>query len=491
MKESNFIAADFGAGSGRLILGTLADEKISLKEIHRFKNKMIEKNNHIYWDFDYLFNELVHGLKKIAALNKENILGIGIDTWGVDYGLIDKKGNLLSNPFAYRDSRTDKIMDEVFKIVSPNEIYEKTGIQFLQFNTLFQIFASIKNNEGFLDKTDKLLFMPDLFNYYLTGKKESEYTIASTSQLLNAKNKEWDKTIFEKLNLPFNIMPKLVQPGNIIGKLIPKLQKSTGLNSVDVISVGSHDTASAISAVPVQQKNWAYLSSGTWSLIGIETPQPVINNISFEYGFTNETGVGNTNLFLKNVTGFWILEQAIKEWKETNENIGYEELLGKAESSSPFKFIIDPDDSSFLNPDSMLLAINNYCKKTKQSVPTSRGEYVRGILESMAFKYKFIFESINKLIDEPIEILYIVGGGSQNNLLNQFTSNALGIPVVVGPIEATAVGNILVQAISKNAIKNIHDGRNIIKNSFSLKKYYPVETEIWEKYYKKVRPLFV
>ena len=489
MKESNYIAADFGAGSGRVMLGTLNKNGIDVKEIHRFKNKFVKENGHFFWDFHYLFNELIIGLKNIGESNVPNLKGIGIDTWGVDYGLIDKDGKLFHNPFAYRDGRTDGIPEEVFNILPKHKIYENTGIQFLQFNTIFQLFSELKNDKTVFNKVGKILFMPDLFNYFLTGKMISEYTIVSTSQMLNAKKKEWDSEILSALKIPTGLLSDIIFPGRIIGKLLPRISETTKLKKIDVLAIGSHDTASAIASVPVKQKNWAYLSSGTWSLIGIETEQPIINKNSFEYGFTNEGGVKNTNRFLKNTTGLWILEQVIKIWQKEGKATTYSELLELAKNAIPFKFIINPDDNIFLNPENMIEAINQYLKKTKQNIPQSQGEYVRCILESLALKYKFIMDRINDQIEEPVQVLHIIGGGSKNKLLNQFTSNALGIPVIAGPVEATAIGNILVQAIAKGDINNLHEGRKIVEASFSKEIYQPEDFKTWQNIYQKIKVL--
>jgi len=491
MKKTNFIAVDFGAGSGRVILGTLENDLLKTKEVHRFKNKMLERNGHIFWDFQYLFNELIKGLAKIGRSNIPNLISIGIDTWGVDYGLIDKKGNLLNNPYAYRDSRTNAVMNEVFKIIPQKKIYEHTGIQFLQFNTIYQLFTEIHDENSNIKKTNIFLMMPDLFNYFLTGEKKSEYTIASTSQMLNVKKKEWDTAIINELEIPTDIFPKIVMPGTKIGNLTNKNKQKTNLKNIDVIAVGSHDTASAIASVPVQQKNWAYLSSGTWSLIGVEVENPIINNTSFVNGFTNEGGIEGTIRYLKNTMGLWILEQSIKVWEKEGSTKSYAELFNLAEKETPFRSIINPDDQSFLNPPNMLSAIENYCIKTEQVVPKTEGQFVRCILESLALKYKFSIEKINEQIDEPIEILHIIGGGSQNELLNQFTANALGITVAAGPVEATAIGNILMQAIAKNKIKNLAVGRQIVKNSFPIKRYKPMNQNNWQKTYNKIKHIFI
>jgi len=490
MTESNFIAADFGAGSGRVILGTLTDDKIKLKEVHRFENKIIEGSKHIYWDLDYLFTELIRGFRKVGEGETKSISSIGIDTWGVDYALYDDEGKLLNNPIAYRDARTNGIMEKVFKIFSKEKIYKQTGIQFMQFNTLYQLFSEVNSKNSNIKNADVLLFMPDVFNYLLTGIKKSEYTIASTSQMLNAEKRNWDEETIRELNIPKKILPEIILPGTIIGKLKTEIKTETKLNDVDVIAIGTHDTASAIAAVPVQQKNWAYLSSGTWSLLGVEVNKPIIDDTSFQDSFTNEGGVEGTIRYLKNTMGLWILEQSINSWELKGNKKSYEELFNLALEAKPFQVVIDVDDQSFLNPSDMLVAIEEYCKRTNQLVPKTLGQFVRAILESLALKYKFLLEKINKQLKEPIEILHIIGGGSQNELLNQFTANAINIPVIAGPVEATAIGNIIMQAIAKKKIKNLENGRKIIKESFDFKKYLPNDVVMWDKAYNKSMQLF-
>jgi len=490
MSESNFIAADFGAGSGRVIIGTLLDDTLILKEVHRFDNKIIEENEHIYWDLEYLFSELLIGLAKVGESKIENICGIGIDTWGVDYALYDNDEKLINNPIAYRDTRTNGLMEQVFEIYSKEKIYETTGIQFLQFNTLYQLFSEVKELNSIIGEANFLLFIPDVFNFLLTGNKNSEYTIASTSQMLNASKKDWDEELFRKLNIPIKMLPKIIMPGNFVGKLLDDVITKTNLSDIDVIAVGAHDTASAIAAVPVQNKNWAYLSSGTWSLLGIEVSTPIINENSFEDSFTNEGGVEGTIRFLKNTMGLWILEQSIKNWELQGNKKSYDELFDLALIAKPFVSIIDPDDQSFLNPPNMIMAIENYCRKTQQKIPETQGQFIRCILESLALKYNYLLNKINNQIEEPIEILHIIGGGSKNKLLNQFTASAIGIPVIAGPIEATAIGNILVQAITKKKIKNLHEGRRIVKKSFPIKKYLPQDNDIWTEAYKDVLKLY-
>jgi len=490
LSGGKYLAFDFGASSGRTILAQIKSDEITLKEIHRFINQPIKLKGHLYWNFLYLFDELKKGLSLAVKNEAKELSGIGIDTWGVDFGLISQDELLLGNPYAYRDSRTDEMMEVAFDFVSKQEIYSYTGIQFLQFNSIFQLFSMVKENNSYLKIADQLLFMPDLFNFFLTGEKVSEYTIASTSQLLNAQKRTWEKTLFDKLNLPLSIMPKIIPSGSIIGRLLPEIANETGLAEVDVVAAGCHDTASAVIAVPAQTKNWAYLSSGTWSLIGIETDQPIISAETLRCNFTNEGGANNKFRFLRNAAGLWLLQRCQLSWNKQRQKYDYGELLTLAEKASPFKCILDPDDAIFLNPDDMTAAILKYCKKTGQTPPENVGEFVRCILESLALKYRYLMDKLNLLIRNPIEILHIVGGGSLNNMLNQFTSNALGIPVVAGPAEATALGNIIIQAIAKREIKSVQEGRELIACSNQLKEFFPQEKARWEEMYQRAKVWF-
>jgi rhamnulokinase len=487
MADSKFLAFDIGAESGRAIVGILKNNKISLEEIHRFPNKQIKILGHLHWDILYLFEELKKGLYNAVESGHGNIQSIGIDTWGVDFGLIGKENEILGFPLTYRDSNTNGIMDQVFKKISRKEIYSLTGIQFLQFNSLFQLFSLLKNKKKLLSVCDKLLFIPDLLYFLFTGKKFSEYSIASTSQMLNAKTRNWDKKIFKKLGLPLNIMPEIISSGTILGKLLSEISKEVGLNNdVDVIAVGCHDTASAVAAVPFYGKTSAFLSSGTWSIIGIETNQPIINRDSLTNNFSNEGGVENKIRFLTNVMGMWLLQETRKIWSKEGNDYCYDELLKMASISKEFQTIINPDDSKFLNPPDMIKAIKEYCISYGQHIPENEGEFVRCILESLAIKYKIEIEKIKCITQKQIEALHIVGGGSQNSMLNQFTADAVGIPVIAGPVEATAIGNILIQAIAKGKIKSVKKGREIVADSFPLKTYLPKTSEKWNKVFENI-----
>ncbi|MCP4725459.1 MAG: rhamnulokinase [bacterium] len=487
---SDYLAFDLGAESGRAVIGTINDNRINISEIHRFSNIQIEDSGHIYWDIPYLFGELRKSLSIAVDIGYNELNGIGIDTWGVDYGIIGKDQRIMEAPYAYRDSRTNGMMEEVFKVIPEKDLYSLTGIQFMQFNTIFQIYGQINQNRDFFNNAESLLFMPDLLNYLMSGEVVSEYTIASTSQLLNIHNKIWEKEIFTKLELPLTIMPSIVQPGTVIGKLLPDIARETGLSTVDIIAPACHDTACAVAAVPAGRGNRAYISSGTWSLVGIETDEPIVNELSLENNFTNEGGVNGKIRFLKNMMGLWLLQGCMKIWSKDEKDINYGDLVKLAAESEPFKCIIDPDHNGFLNHPDMIEEITKFCRNTGQPIPETKGEVARCIFESLAFKYRIIIEQINLMIDESVDTIHIVGGGSQNLLLDQFTSNASGLPVSAGPVEATALGNIIVQAAAKNDIADIEEGRRIIAGSFPLEHFEPEDTDLWKDNYEKVKGLF-
>ncbi|HPG40965.1 MAG TPA: rhamnulokinase family protein [bacterium] len=487
---SEYLAFDLGASSGRGIIGAIEKGKISLQEIHRFENTQAQIMGHYHWDIIRLFTEMKYALSLAFKNGHRQISSLGVDTWGVDFGLVGRNNVLLGNPYCYRDARTDGMMDKVFNIVPAADIYRITGIQFMQFNTIFQLFSMVEENNPLLDIAEKLLFMPDLLNFLFTGEKVSEYSIASTSQLLNAVSKQWEPELFARLALPIDVMAEIVPPGTCVGKIMPEIMAETGAPEIDVIAPGCHDTASAIAAVPAQGKGWAYLSSGTWSLMGIEAEKPVITPASRENNFTNEGGVNGTIRFLKNIMGLWLLQSCRKNWANQGSAGDYDELLAAAAQAAPFRSIVDPDAPVFLNPPDMPEAITGYCNNTGQPAPTGKGEFVRAILESLALKYRYVIEKINSMIDEPVTTLHIVGGGSQNELLNQFAANATGLPVVAGPVEATALGNIMVQAIARGELASVNQGREIIRNSFQLKHYEPQDRNAWNDAYAKHRHLF-
>lgn len=490
MSAAKFLAIDFGAESGRAILGILKDKKIILEEIHRFPNSQVRESGHIHWDISYLFGELKNSLTITAGRGHKELQGLGVDTWGVDFGLVGKDNQILGNPFAYRDSRTDGMTEKAFEFMPKEAIYSCTGIQFMQFNSIFQLLSMVETKSPLLDRSDTLLFMPDLFNFLTTGEKFSEYTIASTSQLLNAKKRDWEQEIFDKLRLPINIMAPIMPPGTVIGQILPDITREAGVLPVDVIAPASHDTASAVAAVPTQSSHWAYLSSGTWSLLGVEVDEPIINEKSLQYNFTNEGSVNGKIRFLRNTMGLWLLQRCLSKWSEKGESYSYDEVERLASEASSFRSVIDPDDRTFLNPPDMPAAIVEFCRNTHQTIPEKKGEFIRCILESLALKYRFIIEMMNTILPEPVKMLHIVGGGSQNVLLNQLSANATGLPVVAGPTEATAIGNILVQATAKKELKDIDEGRKLVACSFPLKHLEPENQEEWNRVYEKVKGMF-
>ena len=477
MSVYKFIAVDLGAGSGRVIVGLLENEKIHIEEIHRFPNKQINKDGNLFWDVPGLFKEIKKGFSLAVKRGHKDIESIGIDTWGVDFGFIGDNDQLLELPYTYRDSRTNGIPEKVFEKISPEDIYNKTGIQFMQINSLYQLYSIKLSNESLLKESGKLLFIPDLFNFLLTGEKKSEYTIASTSQFLNAETKQFDPDIFSSLGLPINIMAPIVQPGTAIGKLLPDIASETGLDIIDVIAVGCHDTASAVAAVPGRGDDWAYLSSGTWSLLGLENDKPFIN---YEFkDFTNEGGVNGKIRYLQNISGLWFLQEIKKSWEKKGEHFSYEEITKLAEKSDPFISIINPDDSLFTNPPDMIEAVREYSIKTKQRIPETMGDFARSVFESLALKYKSVLQRIEKVSKKNIHKLHIVGGGSQNVLLNQLAADATGKQVIAGPVEATALGNIMVQAVAKGKIASYEKAKEIISDSFPANLYEPNEHEKW------------
>ena len=471
--RNTYLAVDFGAGSGRVIAGTLSEDTLHIVEVHRFANRQIRIGKRLYWDFPALFQEMIDGLR-IAADKGYKVKSIGIDTWGVDFGLIDKNGNLMSNPVCYRDERTNGIPKEFLDSEEErNNHYAITGTQVMEINTLFQLISMKKEDDPQLSTADRLLFMPDLFSYFLTGTINNEYSIASTSELLDASKRHWSWEIIDKAGLPRRLFGEIIMPGTIRGKLKSDIAKETGLGEVEVIAVGSHDTASAAYALPGNNANCAFLSSGTWSLLGTLTPEPILNKEACKSGFTNEGSPDGKIRFLQNITGLWLLQRLIAEWEKRGEKCDYDAMIAEA-SSSDIKSIIPVDDPLFTNPANMETAIQDYCRKNNIQVPQTKGEFMRCVTQSLAERYRTGIEQMNKLIPKPIEKLYIIGGGCRNSLLNQLTANATGIPVSAGPVEATAIGNILLQAKAMGDIKNDTQMEEILTNSINPTLYYPM-----------------
>ncbi|MBE5760899.1 MAG: rhamnulokinase [Clostridiales bacterium] len=484
-----YLAFDFGASSGRAILGTLNSGKLEMTEIHRFLNEPVMLNGRFTWDLPRLYHEVLLALKKAAA--QGGVDAIGIDTWGVDYGLIDKNGHLLGDPVNYRDARTDGMMDKAFSVVPKAEIYEKTGLAFLQFNTLYQLYSSVLEDDPLLKAADKLLFMPDLFAYLLTGVAGTEYTIASTSQMIDPNTRKWATDIIEKLGIPASILGDITEPGTVRGVLSKAVQDETGLGAVPVIAIAGHDTASAVAAVPAEGSDFAYISSGTWSLLGGESKTPVINEEAAKANFTNEGGVFDTIRVLKNIMGLWIIQECKRYWDANGEEYSFAELVKLAEKEPAFRAFFDPDDDAFLAPHQMPKRICDYIEKSGQTAPNTIGGITRVVYESLALKYRYCIECYEKFTGKKVHALHIVGGGSNNALLNKFTANALNIPVYAGPGEATAIGNLLMQAYAMGEVKDIADLRKIVADSFPIVKVEPdKDRAAWDEAYAKFTAMF-
>ena len=484
MEKHIFLAFDLGATSGRSILGTVANGKVEIKELTRFPNAVTELHGKYYWNLMGLYQALREGL---VACSKEGIVpeSIGIDTWGVDVVPVAEDGSILSMPRAYRDPYTEGMPERYFEKVSREKVYEKTGIQIMNFNTLYQIFAGMETGYVPIKQAKYLLFMPDALAYMLTGEKVCEYTISSTSQILNPRTKDFDKELLEAAGVDASVFSKPVLPGTIVGTLTDALAQYSRLGKVNVVSVAGHDTASAVAAVPALDENFAYLSSGTWSLMGIESKEPIITPETYELNYTNEGGVEGTTRFLKNICGMWILEQCRKEWSLSGKDYSYPEIVEMAMTAEPFKAFIQPDDPSFANPSSMLEAIDAFCERTGQEKPASDAQVIRLIFESLALRYRQVLEDLDHIATHPIERLHIIGGGSKNRLLNQLTANAIGRKVVAGPSEATAIGNVMIQAMAAGVVSSLQEMRSIIHASIETEEFAPELVAEWEEAYQK------
>jgi rhamnulokinase len=477
-----FFSVDLGATSGRTIIGRIEDDKFELEEITRFPNNLIIQGGHYYWDIYALYFEIIKGLKEVAHRHLD-IVSIGIDTWGVDFVMIGDDNAILRNPRAYRDPITFQAMDDyLHNIISQKEVYDVTGIQFLNFNSLFQLYAMRKENNSALKHAKKILFVPDALSWMLTGQEVCEYTIASTSQLLDPRTKQLDERLLASVGLTREKFGRMVMPGTQIGVLTDEVQQLTGLGAVPVIAVAGHDTGSAVAAVPAKNEQFAYLSSGTWSLMGIETKDPIISSLSYERNFTNEGGIEGTTRFLKNICGMWLYERCRLEWPDEVRQLSHPELQGQAMQVEPFRSLINPDDQCFAAPQSMIGAIQQYCRDSHQPVPETPAEICRCIFDSLALRYKQVFQWLQEFAPFELKTLHVIGGGSLNKYLNQFTANATGATVLAGPQEGTAIGNIMLQAKAAGLVKEM---RGIIANSLDLVKYEPADKAAWDEAYEK------
>jgi rhamnulokinase len=484
-RGSTYLAFDLGAESGRGILGRFHSGHLSIEEIGRFRNEPVIEHSGLHWDVPRLWREMKSILNSIGTRGVEHLDGIGVDTWGVDYALLGKNGALLGNPFHYRDTRTEGVMNRVLDILPPETIYSTTGIQFLPFNTLYQLYATQKLTPRMFELAEHFVTVPDLFNYWLTGKIVCEHTNASTTQFLDVHKRGWSTEILNQLGIPTHMLPALVEAGTILGKLLPELAAGNEpLTDTPVIAPGCHDTGSAFAAVH-SGKNVAVISSGTWSLLGTELSSPIVTDEARRLNFTNEGGVGGTVRLLKNICGLWLLERCRKDWQSEGRPTEYQELLAQAAAGPPLQHLVNPDDRSFVLPQHMPQAIAEFCTKSGQSKPVGPGPITRTILESLALKYRQVLDLLERLVGTKFREIRIVGGGSRIDLLNQFTADATGRRVLVGPVEATALGNLAVQMVATGAVTSLSEARNLISTSFPARIFEPRNTDRWEEAYKR------
>lgn len=479
--QTHYLAVDLGATSGRTVLSTFDGERISMREFTRFRNPQIPLGGHIYWDLPHLYNEILTALRQVAAEGIQ-LQSIGIDTWGVDFAFFGHNGQLLGLPYCYRDSHTDGAMERYFQQMPAHELYQRTGIQFMPFNSLFQLDTLQHNNCEALRHAEKILFTPDALIYMLTGEAICEYTISSTSQFLDPNSAQLDERLLQTIGLSRARFGRMTMPGTVVGTLQEQVQTACGVGPIPVVAVAGHDTASAVAAVPATQPNYAYLSCGTWSLLGIESPHPIINEESFQLNFTNEGGLEGTTRFLKNICGLWLFENCRREFRDVPSDVNELNALCR---ESDFDSLIMPDAPDFAHPDSMCQAISQYCQHTGQALPQTPADYVRCIFRSLALRYRQIIGQLAHMADFPIERLHVIGGGSLNVHLMQMAADATGLPVIAGPTEGTALGNTLVQVKAAGGVDTLPQMRAIVERSVELKTYTPHPTQQWEEAYQR------
>lgn len=474
MAAEHYLAIDLGAGSGRVVVGRFDGERVEIEELHRFANPGVQTLDHLHWDALNLFAEIKAGVAKAADRKP---VSLGVDTWGVDYALLDSAGELIGNPYHYRDSRTAGMMQRVFETTPREEVFENTGLQFMELNTLYQLY-SMKGTPA-LDSAETLLMMPDLFHYWFTGVKSCEFTDASTTQFYDPRKKDWARGLLSKLGLPTEILLDVIQPGTTVGQVRADVAEECGVQGMAVVAPAGHDTGSAVAAVPGEGDNWAYLSSGTWSLIGVETPEPVVTPTALEHNYTNEGGAWGTTRLLKNVSGMWLLEECRREWARSGDATSYGELIAQAEASTAFRSVINVDDPGFTAPGGMPERIAAHCERRGEPSPRTPGEFARAIFESLAIRYRRSLADLGEITGSAIDTLHIVGGGSRNELLSQYAADACGVPVFAGPVEATAVGNVLLQAEAAGRINGKDELREVVRRSFEPKRYEPRSGDAW------------
>jgi rhamnulokinase len=485
----NYLAIDLGAESGRTIVGSLDDGHISLTETHRFANGPVRLPDGLHWDVLRLWSEIKTGIEISSAKFEKKIGGIGLDTWGVDFALLDQHGALLSNPFHYRDARTDGMLEQAFKRMARAEIFSNTGIQFMQINTLYQLLAMSVQNSPLLDAARSFVTIPDLFNYWLSGEITNEFTNATTTQCLDPRTRKWATCVLDAMEIPTHLFKPVTESGTKIGTLLPHIAEETGAGAIPVVVPACHDTGSAVVAIPAQNQDFAWISSGTWSIMGAEVREPRLTQKALEYNFTNEGGVFGTWRLSKNIMGLWLVQECKHTWAHQGDDLSYDEITRLASEARPFLAVIDPDDTRFLHPGDMPERIQKYCVDSAQPVPQTKGEIIRVALESIALKYRRVLERLEELADKRFAPIHIIGGGTKNRLLNQFTANATNRMVVTGPVEATAIGNVLMQAIGLGDLSSLTDARAVVRASFEVEEYHPASNDGWDEAYSRLLKL--
>ncbi|GIO53385.1 carbohydrate kinase [Paenibacillus sp. SSG-1] len=486
----HMLAVDFGASSGRAVTGAFNGRTLTVNEVHRFSNEPVRLGDHFHWDFLRLFHELKQGIHASRRMAGGAPVSVAVDTWGVDYGLVDAKGRLAGNPYHYRDLRTEQVMPEVFSAIPEKELFRMTGIRSSSINTIYQLYAEEKVRSGYGADGLKMLMMPDLFHYYLSGVMANEYTIASTSGLLDPRSRTWHSGILNTLSIPESLFSEIVMPGTMLGQLRQDIREELQVPDMAVIAAAGHDTAAAVASVPAGAAPYAFISSGTWSLMGIELDQPALSDYSRDSLFSNEGGAGGKIRLLKNIMGLWLLQECRRTWALEGTPLTYDELTELALSAPENGSYIDAADAVFLPPGGMPQRIREYCRDSGQKVPESRAAIVRCIVESLALQYRQTLDEIEKLAGERMEHIHIVGGGIQNRLLCQLTANVTGRPVIAGPVEATAIGNLMMQALAHGEVKDLAEIRQVVLESFPPETYLPEDAAMWEERYQQYVKLF-
>jgi len=488
-RSLDLVALDIGASSGRAILGQFDGTQLAIRELHRFANGPVRLPDGIHWDILSIWSAVKEGIAQAARQPDVRLAGVGLDTWGVDFGLLDRTGALVGNPYHYRDNRTDGMLDLAFSRVSRASIFERTGIQFMAFNTLYQLLSMVARESPELEIAETLLTIPDILNYWLTGRKVGEFSICTTTQCYDTRGKGWAWSLLRDLGIPARIFPDVVDPGTVIGDLVPDVAQEIGVNRIPVLAPACHDTGSAVAAVPAGSADFAYVSSGTWSLLGTELAEPLVNDGSLGLGLTNEGGVCGTYRFLKNITGLWLVQECRRQWSLEGDNFSWDELTQMAARAEPLQAVIDPDSLEFLKPGDIPSRIRAYCSRTSQHVPESRGAVIRCALESVALKYRWVLSGLEDVLGKKLNPLHLVGGGIKNRLLCQFAADATGRRVVAGPVEATAIGNLLTQAMALGELGSLADLRQVVRDSFDIVQYEPSGDARWEEAYQRLTTL--